>query len=80
MSQLQIATKKGDQMKKLITLTRFIKDHAGNDLGMISAEYAMGTLAACGFAGGLMKILTGAAAQDVLWTLVKKALSVFVPW
>jgi hypothetical protein len=67
-------------MKKLIQLTRFVRAHVGNDLGMISAEYAMGTLAACGFAGGLFKVLTGAAAQDVLWTLVKKALSVFVPW
>lgn len=67
-------------MKKLIQLAKFVRAHAGNDLGMISAEYAMGTLAACGFAGGLFKVLTGAAAQDVLWTLVKKALSVFVPW
>jgi hypothetical protein len=78
---LQLATKKaGEVMTKVIQLTRFIKSHLGNDLGMISAEYAMGTIAACGFAGGLFKILTGAAAQDVLWTIVKKALSVFVPW
>lgn len=67
-------------MNKTVRFIKFIKAHLGNDLGMISAEYAMGTLAACGFAGGLFKILTGAAAQDVLWTLVKKALSVFVPW
>jgi hypothetical protein len=67
-------------MTKVLNFSKFIKQHLGNDLGMISAEYAMGTIAACGFAGGLFKILTGAAAQDVLWTLVKKAMSVFVPW
>ena len=67
-------------MNRLINLVSLIKRYTGNTSGMISAEYAMGTLAACGFAGGLLKVLTGAAAQDVLWTLVKKALSVFIPW
>jgi hypothetical protein len=67
-------------MKQLVNWLKVIKLYVGNTRGMISAEYAMGTLAACGFAGGLLKILTGAAAQDVLWTLVKKALSVFIPW
>jgi hypothetical protein len=35
-------------------------DAAGREAGMTTAEYAVGTVAACGFAGVLYKVLTRA--------------------
>jgi hypothetical protein len=46
------------------------------DVGMTTAEYAIGTLAACAFAGVLIKILTSAKVADLLTGIVTKALSV----
>jgi hypothetical protein len=46
------------------------------DAGMTTAEYAIGTLAACAFAGVLIKILTSAKVADLLTGLVTRALSV----
>lgn len=57
-------------MKRLIAVLR------GQDRGMATAEYAVGTIAACGFAGVLYKILTSKAVEDVLVHVVKAALSV----
>jgi len=39
-----------------------------DEAGMTTAEYAVGTVAACGFAGLLLKLLTS---QDVLGLLMK---------
>jgi len=44
---------------------------AGSDAGMSTAEYAVGTVAACGFGGGLVALLQSKTAQDLL----KKALT-----
>lgn len=44
------------------------------DAGMTTAEYAVGTVAACGFAALLYKILTGGAVSGLLQALVRKAL------
>ena len=57
-------------MKRLIAVLR------GQDCGMATAEYAVGTIAACGFAGVLYKILTSKGVEDVLVHVVKAALSV----
>ncbi|WP_460461261.1 DUF4244 domain-containing protein [Angustibacter peucedani] len=46
-----------------------------SDLGMTTAEYAIGTLAACGFAALLVTILRGSAVQSMLLGIIKKALS-----
>jgi hypothetical protein len=46
------------------------------DAGMTTAEYAIGTLAACAFAGVLIKILTSTKVADLLTGVVTKALSV----
>ena len=45
------------------------------DTGAVSAEYAVATVAACGFAGVLYKLLTSPMVLDLLVTLFKKALS-----
>lgn len=45
------------------------------DTGMTTAEYAIGTLAACGFAALLVTILRGSAVQAMLLGIIKKALA-----
>ncbi|GAB3695653.1 DUF4244 domain-containing protein [Angustibacter aerolatus] len=45
------------------------------DHGMTTAEYAIGTLAAAGFAALLLTILHGSAVRGLLLGLVTKALS-----
>ncbi|MGQ0632334.1 MAG: DUF4244 domain-containing protein [Sporichthyaceae bacterium] len=48
---------------------------AVNDAGMSTVEYALGTLAAAGFAAVLMKVLTSGAVEGLLARLVERALS-----
>ncbi len=44
------------------------------DAGMTTAEYAVGTVAACGFAALLYKVLTSGAVSSALNALVTRAL------
>ncbi|MBP2404222.1 hypothetical protein JO379_003691 [Streptomyces syringium] len=46
---------------------------AGED-GMTTAEYAVGTLAACALAAVLYKVVTGGAVGSALQSLIVKAL------
>jgi len=46
-----------------------------DDTGMSTAEYAIGTVAACGFAGLLLKLLTGGEVADLLRSVVRHAFS-----
>jgi Protein of unknown function (DUF4244) len=46
-----------------------------SDRGMATAEYAVGTVAACGFGGLLYKLLTSDAVRGLLMDLIKKAFS-----
>lgn len=45
----------------------------GRDAGMTTAEYAVGTVAAAGFAGLLLKLLTSDAVSGLLSGMVEKA-------
>lgn len=45
------------------------------DRGMSTAEYAVGTVAACGFAGLLIKLLTSDRASALVWQVVERAFS-----
>jgi hypothetical protein len=45
------------------------------DTGAVSAEYAVATVAACGFAGVLYQILTSSQVLNLLVSLFTKALS-----
>lgn len=47
------------------------------DLGMTTAEYAVGTVAACGFGGVLYKLLTSDTVVNLLENLISHALSIF---
>lgn len=46
------------------------------DAGMATAEYAIATLAACGFAGLLVLILKGGQVRGLLMSIIERALSV----
>lgn len=45
------------------------------DEGMTTSEYAMGTIAACGFAAVLYKVVTSGAVSGALQSLIGKALN-----
>jgi len=44
--------------------------------GMTTAEYAVGTVAACGFAGVLFKLLTSESVVRMLKDIVERALTI----
>ncbi|NHC16408.1 DUF4244 domain-containing protein [Motilibacter sp. E257] len=47
----------------------------GRDAGMTTAEYAVGTIAACGFAGLLLKVVTSDTVSSLLASVVERALA-----
>ncbi|MBV9023798.1 MAG: DUF4244 domain-containing protein [Streptomycetaceae bacterium] len=49
---------------------------AAAQAGMSTAEYAVGTLAACGFAVVLYKVVTSGVVSSALSGLIKRALDV----
>jgi len=55
---------------------RRLRDVGGSaDAGMSTAEYAVGTIAACGFAAVLWAVVHSGAVQQALTDLVTKALT-----
>ena len=48
----------------------------GGERGMTTAEYAVGTVAACGFGGILYKLLTSDGVMDLLGGVIEKAFGV----
>jgi hypothetical protein len=48
----------------------------GYDSGMATAEYAVGLIAACGFAGLLVAIMKSSEMKTLLFGIIRKALSV----
>jgi len=48
----------------------------GGEQGMTTAEYAVGTVAACGFAGVLFKLLTSDSVVRMLKDIVESALTI----
>ncbi|MES4902587.1 MULTISPECIES: DUF4244 domain-containing protein [unclassified Streptomyces] len=55
-------------------LRRYMAMKARADAGMATAEYAMGTIAACAFAAVLYKVVTGGAVDEALRSVIGKAL------
>ena len=45
------------------------------DGGMTTAEYAVGTIAAAGLGGVLLKMLTSPEVQDLIWKILQQAFS-----
>ena len=46
---------------------------ANRDAGMTTAEYAVGTVAACGFSGVLYKVVTSPTVLDLVKEVITKA-------
>lgn len=49
------------------------QDGRGDEAGMTTAEYAVGTVAACGFSGVLYKVITSDAVLNRLKSVISKA-------
>ena len=62
-------------MKRLLTI-RCRAICAAADTGMTTAEYAVGTLAACAFAAVLMAVVRSGAIKSALTGLITSALSI----
>jgi hypothetical protein len=54
---------------------RWARVHATGEAGMSTAEYAVGTVAACAFAAVLYRVVTGGSVVDALSELVSSALA-----
>jgi hypothetical protein len=54
---------------------RWARVLAGGEAGMSTAEYAVGTVAACAFAALLYKVITGGSIVTALTDLIDSALS-----
>jgi Flp pilus assembly pilin Flp len=54
-----------------VLMSRLTRDESG----MTTAEYAVGTVAACGFAGALIQLLTSDGVIGLLRELITRALS-----
>ncbi|MGY1689225.1 DUF4244 domain-containing protein [Geodermatophilus sp. SYSU D01105] len=54
---------------------RWARVRAAGEAGMSTAEYAVGTVAACAFAAVLYRVVTGGSVVDALGELVSSALA-----
>jgi hypothetical protein len=64
-------------MRPLTALSRLwatLRARWRGDAGMNTAEYAVGTLAAVGFAAALLKVLSSDQVRDALAAVVQRAL------
>jgi Flp pilus assembly pilin Flp len=53
---------------------KFLRNFLTNQQGLATAEYAVATVAACGFGGVLLKVLGSATITELLTDLLRKAL------
>jgi Flp pilus assembly pilin Flp len=61
------AAREGDTMRTVIA--RFVKEEEG----LSTAEYAVGTVAAAGLGGVLIKLLTSPEVRDLIWSVLSNA-------
>ena len=54
-------------------MIKTLRDRLSEDDGMSTAEYAVGTVAACGFAGTLIELLSSEWVQDLLNNVIDSA-------
>lgn len=58
-------------MREVLNLVR---ERCRDDAGMTTAEYAVGTVAACAFAAVLLKVVSSQDVLDLLTSVVTRAL------
>ncbi|WP_344829242.1 DUF4244 domain-containing protein [Actinocorallia longicatena] len=61
-------------MKRTISIRPGRRIHSRRDEGMSTAEYAVGTVAAAGFAALLFKIVTSDEVRELLLGIINRAL------
>lgn len=61
-------------MAPVTAMRRLLRALRGEDEGMSTAEYAVGTVAACGFGALLFKVLTSGFATNLLESIISRAL------
>jgi len=61
-------------MRGICTYLRRMRAQLASDRGMSTAEYAVGTVAACGFAALLYKILTSDSVLHMVSDIIDRAL------
>ncbi len=64
------------KIRHRIALARTMPGKSGRDAGMTTAEYAVGTLAACALAAVLLAIVQSGAIKTLITTVIETALSV----
>lgn len=65
-----------DRRRRLRARWASLTTGPGRDRGMSTAEYAVGTIAACAFAALLFKVVTSSEVQQMISGLINRALSV----
>lgn len=65
---------RGRRAGRIRRWTRRVAAGLTGDSGMSTAEYAVGTIAACGFAAVLYKVVTSGLVGDALERLIEQAL------
>lgn len=65
-----------DRLRWLGARWALLTTGARRDRGMSTAEYAVGTIAACAFAALLFKVVTSPDVQQMITTLINRALTV----
>ncbi|GAA2512710.1 hypothetical protein GCM10023100_35720 [Actinocorallia cavernae] len=64
-----------EMKKKIVEVLAGVRRVCRRDSGMVTSEYAMGIIAAVGFALLLYEVVTSGAVRAELQSIVKKALS-----
>lgn len=59
---------------------RLMRSRFGQDAGFTTAEYAIGTVAVAGLGGILIKILSSDLLRELLWSIIRRALELFLPF
>lgn len=71
---LGISSRHGPAASRRFTMRR-LSSLRRDDRGMATAEYAVGTVAACGFGGVLYKIITSDQVLSLITSVIRKALT-----
>jgi hypothetical protein len=62
-----------DRVRRQAVIDR-VRSVARGDAGMSTAEYAVGTVAACGFGAVLFKVLTSGFVEHLVESVISRAL------
>ena len=73
--QVEQEARSGTAGRRGALARRWAAAQAGGEEGMSTAEYAVGTVAACAFAAVLYQVVTGGSVVSALGDLVQSALS-----